>query len=141
MSLIEIKSQEDFDAMFLSNDAHKLRYQELEVFIKCLGRPAFVFNHCDVISNPDEGMDFAEFVQENVADLWRYLISNNHKMKDKGGDWCCGGMGSRWADFELFRGVTVRLAYYSRKSDTKIFDSIKGMKDIRKDNLLLICKL
>jgi hypothetical protein len=135
---VEIKSQEDFDAMFLSNDAHKLRYRELEVFISCLSSPGFVMSHCNILSNPGDGEDFANFVKGNREDVFCYLMRKNHKMKDKGGDWCCGGMGSRWADFELFRGVTVRLAFYSRKLDPKFFNSIKNLDG---DYALMICQL
>ena len=129
---------EDFDAMFLSNDAHKMRYQELEVFIKCLGNPGFLFSkHCNILTNPDDGKEFAIFVKKNLGDVWNYLLYKNHKMNDKNGDWCCGGMGSRWTDIQV-GGQDVRLAYYSRKSDPKFYNSVDFLKG---DNTLMICMM
>ena len=138
MSAIELTSQEDFDAMFPSVETHKLRRRELEVFIKCLSSPGFVMSHCNILANPNDGKDFANFVRGNREDVFCYLMRKDHKMQDKGGDWCCGTFGSRWADIEIFRGVTVRLAFYSRKLDPKFFDSIKNLDG---DYALMICQI
>ena len=46
------------------------------------------------------------------------LNKSNHKVD--GDKWCCGGLGSRWADTTL-NGKKVRIAFYSRTGDPQNF--------------------
>ena len=137
MPSVVISSQADIDAMFPSAAVHKQRTKELEVFIALLNNPFFVMSKVNILANPDDGVDFAKFIKQNRDDVFLWITQTEHKMLDKGGQWCCGCMGSRWADITV-GGKLVRIAFYSRKRDNKFYSSITSLQA---DYSLMICQL
>ena len=103
----------------------KLR-TELKTYLNLLNaNPQQILkNHTYMALNPDTlnpeevGEQMASDIKKwwNTTDTKReireWLCSGNHKVDGK--SWCCGSMGSRWADKRI-NGRPVRFAFYADK--------------------------
>ena len=101
------------------------RKKELETYLKLLNRdPATMINkHTFVCLNPatldpemvgeQQAKDIREwFGDKTQEELNRWLGCGTHKVDGK--SWCCGELGSRWADKKI-NGRQVRFAFYADK--------------------------
>jgi hypothetical protein len=101
------------------------RRKELETYLKLLNRdPATMINkHTFVCLNPatldpemvgeQQAKDIREwFGDKTQEELNRWLGCGTHKVDGK--SWCCGELGSRWADKKI-NGRQVRFAFYADK--------------------------
>jgi len=101
------------------------RKKELETYLKLLNAdPAtMINNHTFVCLNPatldpemvgeQQAKDIREwFGDKTQEELNRWLGCRTHKVDGK--SWCCGELGSRWADKKI-NGRQVRFAFYADK--------------------------
>lgn len=94
-----------------SDDVVDKRKKELEVFLRCVGQSyGFYKDKVQVLSNTPEEW----FKDPNtLMDFNRWLITHNHKVNGKEGEWSNGFLGSRWCD-RTFNGRKVRVAFYGK---------------------------
>ena len=104
------------------------RRKELEVFLKCWHRGSPICGKTLIALMPDK-------YEKETVDWWQNRYTTialleflETKKKVNGKEWSCGFMGSRWADVTL-NGKSIRLAFYSRKGDTKTFEKLKPEYD------------
>ena len=81
---------------------------------------------------------------DNFQDTYREFISNRENHYVNGEKWNNGQFGSRWADITI-EGVRVRLGFYSRQFDPKIFENTeiqdKNLKIMKLNYLIVVSVL
>ena len=138
-----ITTEEEAVPLYMRDNGEELsaqRGKELKTFLKCLET-----NPLNSIILRDKTLIFHDGGEEHT-DWWRnrttklalhdfLLDKKNHKVNGK--VWCNGFLGSRWADTKL-NGRKVRIAFYSKRNDPKMFASFPEEVKQGKDYAIII---
>lgn len=143
-SVIDCGSGKDLGMpLFLRDDGEKeiaKRKKELEVFVKLWNdAPENIFDKTAVCLNPhtlnpsevgeEEAKKIKEWFNETTQRaVMFWLVHTKHKVNGKFGGWSNGSLGSRWADCKI-EGRNCRIAFYSRKTDERMFVNPNGEED------------
>jgi hypothetical protein len=118
------------------------REKELETFLKCLEtyplNSVILKEKTIIFHDGGKKKKIAEWFSNRTTKnaLMDFLLDPaNHKVNGK--IWSNGFLGSRWADTEL-NGRKVRLAFYTRKSDPKMFASFRFPEIEGKDYAIIV---
>ena len=137
-----IRSVSSAEFMAVSSDkAIERRGKELRIFLDCLSHNPSFLKRVAVFASPtykDHAPFQAWFAKPETRDhLFECLYGQVHRIGSKWGDWRNGGMGSRWLDVRI-NNYDVRIAYYSRATNPKMFASVPVSITQGKDHILML---
>jgi hypothetical protein len=119
--------------LFMRDDGDEIldkRLKELECFLKCLETyplNTIILRDKTLIAHQIDGGNEWFRNQTTKNALLDFLLNPiNHKVN--GEIWSNGFLGSRWAD-TILNGKSVRLAFYTKKSDPEMFRSLDPTKN------------